>query len=113
MTATSQAIDITDWDVRKVEGYLEAVRGDSTAVEISLTVRTDGEQQLTMALTDEQPAEYILHRCQACDAVTAAKILPLPDLPGLKTPRALSPARETSDGPKPAHDHRNNGTEFH
>jgi hypothetical protein len=114
MTAPSATTtDITGWSIDRVAGYLEAIRGDSTAVDVSITVRTDGERRMTMALTDEPPAEYVLHRCQACDAVTAAKVLPLPDLPGLKTPMALTAAGESNSEPKRTHDHRSNGTEFH
>jgi hypothetical protein len=107
MTRTSQAIDISDWDLAKVEGYLEAIRGDSPSVEVSLIVRTDGHQQLTMALTDDPASGYIAHQCQVCQSITASKILPIPRHPGLKPPRTLDPGDEDDEPDRRHHDPRN------
>ena len=106
MTATSQAIDITGWDLRKVGGYLEAVRGDSPSVEVSLIVRTDGHEQLTMALTDDPASGYIAHQCQVCQTITASKVLPIPNLPGLNASKTLDVGDETADESKRTHDRR-------
>ena len=114
MTATSQTIDITGWDPRKVEGYLQAVRGDTTAVEVSLVVDTDGQQQMVMALTDDPASDYVARRCEVCQSVTAAKVLPIPNLPGLNAPKTLDVGDETDDESKRTHDRRNgNGSPPH
>jgi len=111
------SIDITDWAPAKVEGYLTAIRGDntdntdSTAVEFSLIVHTNGEHQMVMALTDDPASDCVARQCQACHAVTVAKILPLPDLPELKAPKRLGVPNKTQDETKRTHDHhdRRNG----
>ena len=71
------SVDITDGDPAKVEGFLTAIRSDQPGIEISVTFRSDGQQRMSMALSDERSSDYVAHRCQACDAITVAKVLPL------------------------------------
>jgi hypothetical protein len=101
------SIDVTDWALAKIEGYLTAIRSDDqVGVEISLIVHSDGERQMTMSLSDERCSDYVAHQCQVCDAITVSKVLPVPDLPGLKAHKTLSPGGETDGEPKRTHDRR-------
>jgi hypothetical protein len=103
------SVDVTDWDPAKVEGFLTAIRSDQPGIEISVTFRSDGQQRMSMALSDERSSYYVAQRCQVCEAITVAKVLPLD---GIKGRKALTAAGETDDEPKPAH-HRSSGTECH
>jgi hypothetical protein len=106
------SIDVTDWALAKIEGYLTAIKSDEQAgVEISLIVHSDGERQMTMSLSDERSSDYVAHQCQVCDAITVSKVLPIPDLPGLNAPKTLDVGDETDDDPNRTHEHhdRRNG----
>jgi hypothetical protein len=107
-------VDVTDWALAKIEGYLTAIRSDQAGVEISLVVHSDGERQMTMALSDERSSDFVAQQCQVCDAITVSKVLPIPDLPGLNAPKTLDAGDETDDEPKRTHDRRNgNGSHPH
>jgi hypothetical protein len=112
------SIDVTDWAPAKVEGFLTAIKSDQPGIEISVTLRSDGQQQMSMALSDERASDYVASQCEVCQSVTVSKVLPLGGIKGrkaLQAPSALGTAGETDDQPKPTHDHTNhrNGTEFH
>jgi hypothetical protein len=83
MSATT--VDITGWSAERVAGFLAAARGDSAAVEISLVIRSDGEKQLSMSLSDERPSDFTARRGETCRSVTIARVLPLDGLPTPKT----------------------------
>jgi hypothetical protein len=96
------SVDVTDWDPAKVEGFLTAIRSDQPGIEISVTLRSDGQQQMSLALSDQRSSDYVAHQCQVCQSVTVSKVLPLG---GIKGRRALEPAEETDSEPKRTHDH--------
>jgi hypothetical protein len=108
-------IDVTDWALAKIEGYLTAIRSDDqVGVEISLIAHSDGERQMTMSVSDERSSDYVAHQCQVCDAITVSKVLPIPDLPGLNAPKTLDGGDETDDEPKRTYDRPNgNGSHPH
>jgi hypothetical protein len=101
-------VDITDWAPAKAEGYLTAIRSDQPGIEISVTLRSDGQQQMSLALSDQRASDYVAHQCQVCQSVTVSKVLPLG---GIKGRKALEPADETDRESKRTHDHhdRRNG----
>jgi hypothetical protein len=90
----TEAIDVTGWHHERIAGFIEAIQGNSTAVEISLTVRDNGEQQLSMRLTGEPSSDFVARECQQCQSITVAKVLPLNGLPKPKTlDAAAAPGR--------------------
>jgi hypothetical protein len=107
------SIDVTDWAPAKVEGFLTAIRSDQPGIEISVTLRSDGQQQMSMALSDERASDYVAHQCQVCDAITVAKVLPLDRIKGRKALKALGAGEESDGQPERTHvhhdhhDHRN------
>lgn len=109
----TNTIDITDWAPAKVEGFLTAIKSDQPGVEISVTFYSNGHQQMSMALSDERSSDYVAHQCQACDAVTGAKVLPLDRIKGRKALKALNAPPETDSEPEPTHDHRNGNGNRH
>jgi hypothetical protein len=107
------SIDVTDWHIERIAGFLEAIKGDHPSVEIECIARhhdTDRAGQMSMSLSDEPASDFIARRCGTCQTVTVSKIISLASLKGYK---ALGAVGETDDRPKPAHDHHSNGTEFH
>ena len=104
------SVDITDWDPAKVEGFLTALRSDQPGIEISVTFRSDGQRRMSMALSDERSSDYVAHRCQACDAITVAKVLPLD---GIKGHKALTAAGESDSEREPAHSPNGDGPHPH
>ena len=106
-------VDITDWDPAKVEGLLTALRSDQPGIEISVTFRSDGQQRMSMALSDERSSDYVAHRCQACDAITVAKVLPLDGIAGREALKALTAAGESDSEPEPAHSPNGDGPHPH
>jgi hypothetical protein len=104
------SVDITDWDPAKVEGFLTAIRSDQPGVEISVTFRSDGQQRMSMALSDERSSDYVARQCQVCEAITVAKVLPLG---GIKGRKALSAAGESDSEPAPTHSPNDDGPHAH
>jgi hypothetical protein len=101
------SIDVTDWAPAKVEGFLTAIRSDQPGVEISVTIHSDGQQRMAMALSDEPTGEYVARRCEVCQSITVAKVLPLDGIKARKALKVLNAAGETDSKPIPTHDHRN------
>ena len=97
------SVDITDGDPAKVEGFLTAIRSDQPGIEISVTFRSDGQRRMSMALSDERSSDYVAHRCQVCDAITVAKVLPLDGIKGHRHSRQLTAAGESDSEREPAH----------
>ena len=46
------SIDVTDWAPAKVGGFLTAIKSDQPGIEISVTLRSDGQQQMSLALSE-------------------------------------------------------------
>jgi uncharacterized lipoprotein NlpE involved in copper resistance len=107
------SVDITDWDPAKVEGFLTAIRSDQPGIEISVTFRSDGQQRMSMALSDERSSDYVAHQCQVCDAITVAKVLPLDGIKGHKALKALTAAGESDSEREPAHSPNGDGPHPH
>jgi hypothetical protein len=101
------SVDITEWHPQKVEGVLTAIRSDLPGVEISVTLRSNGEQQMCMALNDERSSDCVAHQCHVCDAITVAKVLLLDGIKGRKALKALGAGEEGDTESDRTHDHRN------
>jgi hypothetical protein len=110
---TTNTVDITDWAPAKVEGFLTAIKSDQPGVEISVTCYSNGQQQMSLALSDQPPGDYVAHQCQACDAITVAKVLPLGGIKGRKALKALTAAGESDSEPEPAHSPNGDGPHPH
>jgi len=89
------SVDITEWDNEKVAGYITATRNYGTAIQLSLVLHDDGARQLFVDVADDEHADLVARRCEACSAITVAKVIPLD---GLLAPKAL--AEENDDNPE-------------